>query len=106
MHQMHMNLANGVIPPNMQQVAGNPMFVNGTAGMRGPLGPEQMNQLLLVSVVPFLRSDRRLIRMNSNKLLGKSVRRCSKINSSSSSSSSNSNNCKSRPFNNPHQTTT
>ncbi|KAG9120707.1 chromatin modification- protein VID21, partial [Ceratobasidium sp. 392] len=47
MHQMHMNLANGVIPPNMQQVGSNAMFVNGAAGMRGQLGPEQMNQLLL-----------------------------------------------------------
>lgn len=61
MHQMHMNLANGVVPPNMQQNAGlvaglsngNSIFgnglVNGASGMRGQLGPEQMNQLLLVS---------------------------------------------------------
>lgn len=61
MHEMHMNLANGVIPPSIQQNSnitvglanGSSMFgnglVNGAAGLRGQLGPERMNQLLLVS---------------------------------------------------------
>jgi hypothetical protein len=65
MHQLHMSLSNGVIPPTIQQTSGiaagltngNSMFpnglVNGAANLRGQLGLEQMNQLLLVSVSVF-----------------------------------------------------